>query len=396
MALIGAEIGAISYADTATQRYVHGAGRGLTDAYLRSVDTWALHEGLAGQSFRQREPVTITDLASDKDVPRSIVHNEGLRGYVCVPLLRGQRRLGIIEVFDRAPRLFTTHEVESLELVAAAVSSVVESIVLEEELRFLREERARILRDWASQTLTAAQTQRADLARDLRHEAGELEARHAEGESSCEFAVRRLHILAAGIESAEVGRVDMVPLVREQLTGRWASQVQRDVRLDVGDWPSALPLDLTTRLYLLMHAMVADAAWAASSRVTLGLGGDQHTMWIEVCDDRPACPGSDPVKDATPGIVTAVRGLDGLLTSATGTDGLGGIRVSMPLASARPALPTLTPRERRVLQALPTGATNRAIAAELGISPKTLQNHLTAIYRKLGVTSRAQAIRFVP
>ncbi|MEX0406029.1 alpha/beta fold hydrolase [Aquibium sp. LZ166] len=52
----------------------------------------------------------------------------------------------------------------------------------------------------------------------------------------------------------------------------------------------------------------------------------------------------------------------------------------------------LTPRERGVLDLLARGLDNQAIGGELGISEKTVRNHVTAIYDKLGATTRAQAI----
>jgi LuxR family maltose regulon positive regulatory protein len=51
----------------------------------------------------------------------------------------------------------------------------------------------------------------------------------------------------------------------------------------------------------------------------------------------------------------------------------------------------LSPRERDVLRTLPSRLTTREIAGELGISVNTLKYHIKAIYRKLGVTSRAEA-----
>jgi pimeloyl-ACP methyl ester carboxylesterase/DNA-binding CsgD family transcriptional regulator len=52
----------------------------------------------------------------------------------------------------------------------------------------------------------------------------------------------------------------------------------------------------------------------------------------------------------------------------------------------------LTPRERRVLDLLRAGKTNAQIAAEVFLSEKTVRNHLSSVYRKLGVANRAQAI----
>jgi len=52
----------------------------------------------------------------------------------------------------------------------------------------------------------------------------------------------------------------------------------------------------------------------------------------------------------------------------------------------------LTPQELRVARAVRRGASNREIAAELYLAPKTIEFHLHQIYRKLGVRSRAQLV----
>ena len=54
----------------------------------------------------------------------------------------------------------------------------------------------------------------------------------------------------------------------------------------------------------------------------------------------------------------------------------------------------LTPREREVLQAAATGASNKEVAEMLVISPQTVMVHLRSIYRKLNVTSRTAASRW--
>ena len=51
----------------------------------------------------------------------------------------------------------------------------------------------------------------------------------------------------------------------------------------------------------------------------------------------------------------------------------------------------LTPREVQVLRLVATGRTNRAIAAELVLSERTVDRHLSNIFAKLGVLSRAAA-----
>jgi pimeloyl-ACP methyl ester carboxylesterase/DNA-binding CsgD family transcriptional regulator len=63
-----------------------------------------------------------------------------------------------------------------------------------------------------------------------------------------------------------------------------------------------------------------------------------------------------------------------------------------PAAADTKALEALTPRERKVLGLVATGLSNAEIATRLFLSEKTVRNHLTRIFDKLGVNSRARAI----
>ena len=63
-----------------------------------------------------------------------------------------------------------------------------------------------------------------------------------------------------------------------------------------------------------------------------------------------------------------------------------------PPATAAPAFPELSPREREVLDLIAGGLTNAAIAGRLGLSAKTVGNHTSAIFAKLQVAGRAEAI----
>src|SRR3954452_3808304 len=57
-----------------------------------------------------------------------------------------------------------------------------------------------------------------------------------------------------------------------------------------------------------------------------------------------------------------------------------------------PATP-LSKREREVLTLIASGATNREIAERLYLSPHTVKEHASSLYRKLGVKNRAEAAR---
>ena len=52
----------------------------------------------------------------------------------------------------------------------------------------------------------------------------------------------------------------------------------------------------------------------------------------------------------------------------------------------------LSRRELEVFELLRQGASNKKIAASLKICQKTVEEHLTSIYKKIGVQSRVEAI----
>jgi two-component system response regulator FixJ len=62
-------------------------------------------------------------------------------------------------------------------------------------------------------------------------------------------------------------------------------------------------------------------------------------------------------------------------------------------ATAAAALARLTPRERQVLLGLAEGKANKIIAAELGISPRTVETYRADIMQKLGTRSLAETFR---
>lgn len=65
-----------------------------------------------------------------------------------------------------------------------------------------------------------------------------------------------------------------------------------------------------------------------------------------------------------------------------------------PTASEDPAFAELTKREREVLSLITEGLSNAELAGRLSISEKTVRNHVSNIFDKLGVWTRAQAIVF--
>ena len=57
-------------------------------------------------------------------------------------------------------------------------------------------------------------------------------------------------------------------------------------------------------------------------------------------------------------------------------------------------IPTLTPRERQLINLVRKGMRNREIADELGVTEGTIKVYMHAIFEKVGVSSRTElAIR---
>jgi two-component system response regulator DesR len=60
--------------------------------------------------------------------------------------------------------------------------------------------------------------------------------------------------------------------------------------------------------------------------------------------------------------------------------------------SEQPA-PLLSEREHEVLELIAGGSTNREIAERLFLSPHTVKEHTSALYRKLAARNRAEAVQ---
>ena len=57
-------------------------------------------------------------------------------------------------------------------------------------------------------------------------------------------------------------------------------------------------------------------------------------------------------------------------------------------------LERVTPRERQIVELLSAGASNKEIAKRLSVTERTVKAHLTAIFRKLGISGRLQLALF--
>ena len=63
------------------------------------------------------------------------------------------------------------------------------------------------------------------------------------------------------------------------------------------------------------------------------------------------------------------------------------------ISGRAPSRDELTPTERRVVELVAEGRTNREVAAALVVSPRTVEFHLRNVFRKLDLHTRAEIVR---
>jgi ATP/maltotriose-dependent transcriptional regulator MalT len=156
---------------------------------------------------------------------------------------------------------------------------------------------------------------------------------------------------AVRLEGAAGALRDVVGPVRSAAAQSRLDEVLTLARRQVGDDQAARLLADGTRL------SAHDAVHAA-------------TEFAATVADRPAGPAEAPVNCARP-------------------------RTPVPAARYAPGSQGLTAREREIAGLIARGLSNRAIAAELVISPATAARHVANIFGKLGVTSRAQVAAWI-
>jgi DNA-binding CsgD family transcriptional regulator/tetratricopeptide (TPR) repeat protein len=99
--------------------------------------------------------------------------------------------------------------------------------------------------------------------------------------------------------------------------------------------------------------------------------------------DRRPTEAREPLREAL--AVAAACGAQGLVDDVRAELGAAGAR---PRTDALAGPRALTPSERRIAELAAGGLTNRDIAQQLFVTPKTVEVHLSAVYRKLGIASR--------
>lgn len=125
---------------------------------------------------------------------------------------------------------------------------------------------------------------------------------------------------------------------------------------------------------LVLHSSLDAVVPFESGRVLAGLIPGARFVPLASCSHLPMA--TEPVWQLLQTEVTAF---------------LEALRPS-PVMAGLPALATLTARELQVLEQIARGRDNAHIAATLGLANKTIRNHVSNLFDKMGVATRAEAI----
>jgi signal transduction histidine kinase/DNA-binding CsgD family transcriptional regulator len=228
-----------------------------------------------------------------------------------------------------------------------------------------------------------------------------------------------LHDLVVDLNPRDLADLGLGPAL-ETLGLRIERRYGLDVMLDLSPGVSddsardilTLPFYPSLAAYRVAQEALQNAGQhAGAGRVGISLRVEPESLRLTVADDGDGFYPPDPLE------ALSAEGKRGLAEMVVWAEAAGGwveissvpgvgtqVRVELPLiAPGRsgqrraiegaddPPIKPLTPREREVLAGVTAGLTNKQIAAQLGISDRTVQFHLGNVLGKLGAASRTEA-----
>jgi DNA-binding NarL/FixJ family response regulator len=204
------------------------------------------------------------------------------------------------------------------------------------------------------------------------------------------FLVDDHHLFRAGVKSElgdsvqVVGEADEVPAAIELIAERLPDVVLLDVHMPGGGGKAVIDAVKASHPTVRFLALsVSDAPEDVIAVIRAGARGyvTKTISGPELVDAVLRVAGGDAV--FSPRLAGFV--LDAFASMPPGSE---------PPGPLDPELDHLTPREREVLRLIARGYTYKEIARELTISVKTVESHVSAVLRKLQLSTRHQLTRW--
>ncbi len=196
--------------------------------------------------------------------------------------------------------------------------------------------------------------------------------------------------------------VDDHPLVRRGMRAILGTTADIEVVGEAADGRAAIEAaQQLTPDVVLMDLQMPDLSGIEATRAIIANQPDVRILVVTLFQDddsvflalRAGARGyvlKDADDEELRGAIRAVAGGAAIFSPSIAT------RVLALFSSQKPArvevFPMLTDREREILERIAQGYPNPRIAQQLGISVKTVSNHVSVIFSKLQVADRAEAI----
>ncbi len=194
-------------------------------------------------------------------------------------------------------------------------------------------------------------------------------------------------------------------VVREGISHVLSATPDIEVVADTGDPAEVVPLAIEHRpdVVVLDISMPGESGLRVAARLSadapsarvLILSMHDHTEYV--LEAVRAGAQGYVLKNAGPAeLREAIRSVhrgDGFFSPAVAGRLGAGLRGEVEGDDRRAAVHRLTEREREVLRLIAAGRTNKQIAAELGISPRTVETHRQSLMRKLQLHTVAELTR---
>lgn len=405
--LLGADGGSVGLVDSETNLLRVQVEVGYPEEYTAGIAQWGVAEGLAGLVIQSGEPMIIEDLLAHPLTARRELHQLARwRSWTGVPLVHDRQVLGIIEILARRPAAIDRHDEELLRTIATQLAYAIQTEELNVELARARAETADA---YSGQSLSALREHEVRAEERLRvrkllmvgsTRLQQLEARVRDAEEDCDvsgiatLAARirdEYEFVADNLDGAILGG-DALDRLRE-FTRRFSALRRLEITIVATGWSNDLPPTAGAAVVALARDLIYRYAEATPrSGVQVKMERIEGEVIVSVRHGEPA---RMPPERMLPehlrlGLLRAHAGRYNATLSVARTN-LRDVAICRIPTDGLGAGARLTAREVDVLRLVALGMNSSEVAYQLGMSEKTVRNHLSSLYRKLDVTNRTQA-----